>query len=145
MSHYQNHSLESSIVACRTLIASPFVSSLPILCISQYLDNYLNAFHTDHYVCRAKRRCATMCRVVRAFCPSDVLLHLQPTGVDALSFVPPLAANVNFDKMKGQLPAYLAAAAAAPSIGHDDINSFTADVLSFWQASNEPNGAVEMA
>eukprot|EP00965_Chrysotila_dentata_P185815 6134558-Pleurochrysis_carterae.AAC.2 len=80
--------------------------------------------------CDAIFSCAKMyevCRVVLVFIPSYAVAHLAPTGVDALAIVPSVSANVDINKLKQEMPAYLAAAAAAAAhILHDDVGAFTA-------------------
>eukprot|EP00965_Chrysotila_dentata_P203491 6181752-Pleurochrysis_carterae.AAC.1 len=61
---------------------------------------------------------------------------LTPAGVDSLSIITPLAANVNLDTMKQQLPAYMAAASAAAPVSHDDVDIFTNEILGFWRQTS---------
>eukprot|EP00965_Chrysotila_dentata_P013293 439377-Pleurochrysis_carterae.AAC.3 len=47
-----------------------------------------------------------------------------------------LVANVDFNKLKQQLPAYLAASSSSNSIMHDVIDEFTSQILAFWRQTN---------
>lgn len=77
--------------------------------------------------------CYEMCRLVRFFDPEFASKFADPACVDSLAAgIQPIAELINLDKLKAELPLYLAAAKDA-EFDTTDIAGYTDSILAWWR------------
>lgn len=78
-----------------------------------------------------------VCKVARVLDPSFAAQHLVPHDVaELISVVSPLEHHVDLHELEKELPAYLAAAKNI-KVDHDDVRTFSDQVLKFWKNTSE--------
>lgn len=61
--------------------------------------------------------------------------QLTPHMVNELAHIKPIMEHVRIQDLQAQLPAYLAAAARAPTHSLDDVATYTESILTFWRTN----------
>ena len=76
-----------------------------------------------------------LCKLVRAFDPNFALVHVDAAYIDQMVVITPLNALDMLDDMKQQLPAYLTAAATAPTFDKGSMADYSDAILGWWRAN----------
>lgn len=80
----------------------------------------------------------TVCRLSQLFNPAYAINFLDPSQVEELlHVVKPLAKHIDVARFKAEVPAYLATARNAPSIDMNDVQTFSKQILQFWNNTSK--------
>lgn len=75
--------------------------------------------------------------MARAFDPTYASQHLTEAGIDEMmSTILPFMTHIDAQKLKAEMPAYMAAAKDI-DVDHADVEKFSEQVLSFWRSTNK--------
>ena len=98
----------------------------------KYLEDRLTGECDSQYSCVAMYH---VCSLVRVFDLNYAAAHATTALVDQLDAITPLASHGLLNGMKTQLPAYLAAAVAAPAFDKTDVEGYTTSILAWWRVN----------
>ncbi|KAL1518474.1 hypothetical protein AB1Y20_002765 [Prymnesium parvum] len=88
--------------------------------------------------CQANFSCKDMyaiCRVVRAFNPNFAAAYVDEAFIEGMHCVTPI--RTLLQALKEELPAYLSAAAEAPSFHTGDVDTFSEKILRWWRGNHD--------
>lgn len=95
-----------------------------------YLENRLTGNCQANYSCEHSY---AVLSVMRCFDPNYAAAHVTPAHVRGLTTIKPIGARDLVEGLLRELPTYLATAAAAPPLNHDNIGEYTEALLLWWR------------
>ena len=101
-----------------------------------YLENRLTDNCDSPYHCQEQHAATALLRVFDPSFADANSASIDAAFVESLAAIDPLAAHGLLDKMKHELPFYLAAAQGF-TVDHSDVKEFTAKVLKWWACADK--------